>query len=112
LHENTVGQGGRDQETIPASGAEDRQRQPGVALDEAMRGAEIADLDAHAEDALPAIGGEAGDETGAVRLQQREGGVVISHPDATAAEIIDSSHGMLLDLEAEAGVEGDRRIEV
>lgn len=61
-----MGQGGGNQETLPAPLAESRQRQTGIALDEAVRDAEIANLDAHAEDPLPAVGGEVRNQTGAI----------------------------------------------
>jgi hypothetical protein len=52
LDQHTVGQGRWDQKAISASVAERREGQAGVALDEAMRGEEILDREAHAEDSL------------------------------------------------------------
>ncbi len=70
-----MGEGRRDQEALSPPVTKGRQRQTGVVLDQAVRGPEIVDREAHAEDALAAVGGKVGDQAGTVRLQQGEGGV-------------------------------------
>ena len=57
LDQHAMGQGRRDQEAVSALAAEGREGQAGVALDEAMRGEEVLDREAHAEDSLSAVGG-------------------------------------------------------